>query len=266
MSTERTIRILVLGDSGVGKTTFLEQLCNNISKQQQTTLGCKLHVQMHSYHESDYFVEYFDIGTNENLDKRATSLFYANDYDGIFYVFDLLDYSTLDSFYNVRQAINQIIQMRDNMKSNIYSGHLPTTFRRASTRRSLQNLPILFVGNNSSSFYEHTQTTSSASLLPGAPLEKPKSQSSIAYIVNFFVAFFYLILFIFTKIFFMSDYYRGTQKNSHMSKIRSTVHSLQQETLADYIELDCSKNLQMSQRRIIENFLDRVIMGNNSRL
>ncbi len=79
---------------------------------------------MHTFHESEYFVEYYDIGSNENFDKRAASAFYANDYDGILFVFDLLDYSTLDSFYNVRQSLYQIVQMRENMKSKIYGTFL----------------------------------------------------------------------------------------------------------------------------------------------
>lgn len=65
-----------------------------------------------------------------------------------------------------------------------------------------------------------------------------------------------------TKIFFMSDYYRvgNSQQTSHMSRVRSNVHALQQETHADYVEVDCSKTIPNTQTRLIENFLDRVIM------
>jgi hypothetical protein len=206
---------------------------------------------------------------NENIDKRASSVFYNNDYDGIFFVFDLCDYSTLNCFHNVRQSLNHLIQSRENSKSKIYGGHLPTTYRKSPLRKPLQNLPVLLIGNNSLAFNEYTsQAPLSTPLLPLTTTpEKSRQKFSILQMFsNFFMTIFLLFLFIFTKIFCMSDYYRvgNSQQASHLSRVKSSIHSLQQETHADYIEVDCTKHIPNPQTRMIENFLDRVIMGNRN--
>lgn len=57
------IRILVVGDSGVGKSSLIYKLCNqgNVLKQPRWTVGCAVEVMAYEYKRT-FFIEFFDIG------------------------------------------------------------------------------------------------------------------------------------------------------------------------------------------------------------
>lgn len=78
---EKSKRILVLGDSGTGKTTFIQTIFDElkakqylptgISKLPKTTIGCQVHVHYLNplYEElkdckTDYYLEFHDIAGN----------------------------------------------------------------------------------------------------------------------------------------------------------------------------------------------------------
>ncbi|KAL0482827.1 hypothetical protein AKO1_014215 [Acrasis kona] len=260
--TEKTLRVLVLGNSGVGKTSFLEQLTNQPNKTTQPTIGCRVYVQMHKYNKTDCYVEYFDVGTNEGIDKRASSMFYESNYDAMIYVFDMCDHATLASFSNVKQTINNILSSRNAQQTTEF---LPTTFQRPA-RRMTQNIPVLLVGNNSSIFYEYTsQLSASSAMLPTTitPEKKASKTTTLATSTMLLTKLFLFTFFVITKIFCMGDYYRvgNAQQNQHYLKVKSTVHQLQQEVRADYIEVDCNKQIPTMQREIVSNFIERVLSG-----
>lgn len=82
------VKIIVVGDSGVGKTSLTHLIC-----QQQPignpswTVGCSIEVKLHEYKEGTpnqrrYFIELWDIGGSQNH-KNTRSVFYnpTNEYD-----------------------------------------------------------------------------------------------------------------------------------------------------------------------------------------
>ncbi|KMZ10240.1 rab-like protein 3 [Drosophila simulans] len=87
------VRIVVVGDSGVGKTSLTHLITHNESLiRPGWTVGCNIQVKMHPFREGTsrecpYFVELFDVGGSLNH-KNTRSVFYAG-IDGIILVHDL---------------------------------------------------------------------------------------------------------------------------------------------------------------------------------
>lgn len=76
-------KILVLGDSGVGKSSLIHLLCHSsVLSSAQWTIGCSIDVRLHDNH----FLEFWDIGGSRSH-KIARSFLYQ-DYHGIILVFD----------------------------------------------------------------------------------------------------------------------------------------------------------------------------------
>lgn len=76
-------KILVLGDSGVGKSSLIHLICHSaVLNSAQWTIGCSIEVKLHDNH----FLEFWDIGGSRNH-KIARSFLYQ-DYHGIILVFD----------------------------------------------------------------------------------------------------------------------------------------------------------------------------------
>jgi GTPase SAR1 family protein len=76
------IRLLILGDSGVGKTCLLHLLCNGTipKKSPAWTIGCNFDVLIHNYKNKSYFIEFCDVGGSIRY-ANARSVFYK-DVDG----------------------------------------------------------------------------------------------------------------------------------------------------------------------------------------
>lgn len=80
-------KILVLGDSGVGKSSLIHLICHdNVLNSPQWTIGCSIDIKIFKDYDSLNFLEFWDIGGSRGH-KIARSFLY-NDYDGIMLVFD----------------------------------------------------------------------------------------------------------------------------------------------------------------------------------
>lgn len=83
MSTERagdlgTVRILVVGDSGVGKSSLVHQLCHSTELQNPNwTIGCSTDVKIfHSQQAGKpYFLEFWDVSGQRKF-KLSREFFY----------------------------------------------------------------------------------------------------------------------------------------------------------------------------------------------
>jgi len=100
-STEpRTARVVVVGDSGVGKTTLIQHICNTGPIKPQTwTVGCSIDVVLHSYKGVQYFIEFLDVSGSIKY-KLSRKSFYDN-IDGLLLVHDVLNkrsYSNLKTW------------------------------------------------------------------------------------------------------------------------------------------------------------------------
>lgn len=76
-------KILVLGDSGVGKSSLVHLICHGtVLSSAQWTIGCSIDVRLHN----NYFLQFWDIG-GSRAHKIARSFLYQ-EYHGIILVFD----------------------------------------------------------------------------------------------------------------------------------------------------------------------------------
>lgn len=93
MSAIERVRIMVLGDSGVGKTSLVHLIAHNEPlKSPSWTVGCNVEVKLHEYKESTpeqttYFVEFWDVGGSHN--HRNTRHVFYNPCHGVILVHDL---------------------------------------------------------------------------------------------------------------------------------------------------------------------------------
>lgn len=75
------VRIVVVGDSFTGKSTFVNLIANNeVSHNLYTTIGCTVEVKLHEYKEDtpqqkQFFIEFFDVGGSMST-KNARNVFY----------------------------------------------------------------------------------------------------------------------------------------------------------------------------------------------
>ncbi|EDW32644.1 GL18279 [Drosophila persimilis] len=87
------VRIVIVGDSGVGKTCLTHLIAHNESLTRPGwTVGCNIQVKIHQFKEgtarqSQYFVELFDIGGSLSH-KNTRGVFYSGVH-GIILVHDL---------------------------------------------------------------------------------------------------------------------------------------------------------------------------------
>ncbi|XP_075155544.1 rab-like protein 3 isoform X2 [Haematobia irritans] len=104
------VRIILVGDSGVGKTCLTHLIANGESLSRPGwTVGCNIEVKLHEYKEGTpqqkpYFIELFDVGGSLNH-KNSRGVFYTSA-DGIILVHDL---TNRKSHSNLREWLFEIL-------------------------------------------------------------------------------------------------------------------------------------------------------------
>ncbi|KAJ6632661.1 Rab-like protein 3 [Pseudolycoriella hygida] len=110
MSDIDKVRIIVVGDSGVGKTSLVHLIANNEALTSPGwTIGCAVEVKLHEYKEGTpsqcaYCIELWDIGGSISH-KNTRGVFY-NPVHGIILVYDL---TNRKSHENLQQWIAEIL-------------------------------------------------------------------------------------------------------------------------------------------------------------
>ena len=84
MKKDTQVKVLVVGDSGVGKSQLVNVLTSRYkSNQSKWTIGVNIEVAVHVYHpasdEATYLVELWDISGNQ-AHKNSRSVFYRGTY------------------------------------------------------------------------------------------------------------------------------------------------------------------------------------------
>lgn len=141
-----SVRILVVGDSGVGKTTLLRSLCRLHSPHsidQETpptcwTTGCDVHVllQVLEPHGHEVFVEFLDVGGHRKY-ERSRGAFYHNVH-GMLLVHDV---SNAKSGEHLRNWYKEVQDMQKRKACVV-----PPT-GKVQDVPTLTDLPKLVVGN-----------------------------------------------------------------------------------------------------------------------
>lgn len=139
MSAIDSVRILVLGDSGVGKTSFVHLAANaEPVKDPRWTVGCSVEVKLHVYKEGTpgqktYFVELWDVGGSKNH-KNTRHVFYKPCH-GVILVHDLTNSKSEE---NLKKWLMELLN-KDNLKVGSEDWDVENFF--CSTK-----MPILVIG------------------------------------------------------------------------------------------------------------------------
>ncbi|XP_067896928.1 rab-like protein 3 isoform X2 [Heterodontus francisci] len=107
MASLERVKVLVLGDSGVGKSSLVHLLCHNqVLGNPSWTVGCSVDVRVHDYKEGTpaektYYIELWDVGGsvgNASSIKSTRAVFY-NSVNGIILVHDCTNKKSSQNLY-----------------------------------------------------------------------------------------------------------------------------------------------------------------------
>jgi Rab-like protein 3 len=114
MAAAEKIKVLVLGDSGVGKSSLVHLICHSQPITSPSwTIGCSIDVKLHEYKEGtpqqrSYFIELWDIGGSRSH-SIARSVFYSS-FHGIILVHDI---TNRKSQLNLRKWLGHVFYSKD---------------------------------------------------------------------------------------------------------------------------------------------------------
>lgn len=144
-------RIIVVGDSGVGKTSLVHLIANNEAiEDPYWTIGCSVEVKLHEYKagtpaEKNYYVELWDIGGFIHH-ENSRGVFY-NPVNGIILVHDL---TNRKSHQNLRKWLAEVLNKDEKGSYEDYERESFSDIRipvlvigtKLDLVQTLRNLPI----------------------------------------------------------------------------------------------------------------------------
>ncbi|XP_076825137.1 rab-like protein 3 [Clavelina lepadiformis] len=146
------VKVLVLGDSGVGKSSFTQLLCHNqSSKTPGYTIGCTVEIKLHDFkqgtaEEKTYCVEIWDIGASKS--HNTSRYIFYNNVNGIILAHDL---TNLKSLQNLSKWLNDALsQDTTGGLSSIKVGS--SASRNSGDDNSPLSIPVLMVGTKLDQF------------------------------------------------------------------------------------------------------------------
>jgi len=135
------VRVLVVGDTGVGKSSLVHLLCSNkVLQNPSPTIGSQTEVKLHTFNNRSFFVEFFDIGGSPKY-ELSRSVFYSQ-VDGLILMYDL---TNKKSFYNLRKWLRGIAGNTPQWKDSDEEWQ-PGERRQDLVLNGLI-VPILYIGN-----------------------------------------------------------------------------------------------------------------------
>ena len=106
----KLIKILLLGDTNVGKTTIFQRFCDHkVDQNCISTIGVEFKVKNFIYNNKEYQIQLFDTAGQERF-KSITEAYYRMG-DAFFFIFDL---ANLDSLNSLNDWINKVKEVIGN--------------------------------------------------------------------------------------------------------------------------------------------------------
>ncbi|XP_070771367.1 rab-like protein 3 isoform X3 [Enoplosus armatus] len=107
MASLDRVKVLVLGDSGVGKSSLVHLLCQNqVLGNPSWTVGCSVDVRVQDYkegtpEEKTYYIELWDVGgsVGSASSVKSTRAVFYNSVNGIMLVHDLTNKKSSQNLY-----------------------------------------------------------------------------------------------------------------------------------------------------------------------
>jgi len=144
-TTDRA-RILVLGDSGVGKTSLVHLIAHNKPLSQISyTVGAAVEVKLHEYREGTaaqktYWIELWDVGGSHSH-RNSRHVFYSN-FHGIILVHDL---ANRKSQQNLEKWLHEVLERECGNGKQKNDGFWDDNAPPSEVIPDL-NLPLLVIG------------------------------------------------------------------------------------------------------------------------
>ncbi|KAJ1641483.1 P-loop containing nucleoside triphosphate hydrolase protein [Pavlovales sp. CCMP2436] len=102
------VRLLVVGDAGVGKSSLVHLLCRGaVLRGGSATVGCDVDAKLHAHHGVSHFVEFVEVGGAEKY-RAARSVFFMQRFDGVLMVHDLTNRNSRANLERWRRELEQI--------------------------------------------------------------------------------------------------------------------------------------------------------------
>ena len=107
---KKLIKIILLGDSSVGKTTIFQRFIDNhLEKNSSATVGVEFKLKNYNYHNKNYSIQVFDTAGQERF-RSITQAYYKMG-QGFFIIFDISNEDSLKSVpYWIDSIYDKVIE------------------------------------------------------------------------------------------------------------------------------------------------------------
>ena len=107
---KKLIKIILLGDSSVGKTTIFQRFIDNhLEKNSFATVGVEFKLKYYNYHNKNYSIQVFDTAGQERF-RSITQAYYKMG-QGFFIIFDISNEDSLKSVpYWIDSIYDKVIE------------------------------------------------------------------------------------------------------------------------------------------------------------
>ena len=107
---KKLIKIILLGDSSVGKTTIFQRFIDNhLEKKSCATVGVEFKLKNYNYHNKNYSIQVFDTAGQERF-RSITQAYYKMG-QGFFIIFDISNEDSLKSVpYWIDSIYDKVIE------------------------------------------------------------------------------------------------------------------------------------------------------------
>lgn len=135
------VKVLLVGDSGVGKSCLTHLIAHNEPIHNPSwTVGCSVEVKLHEFregtqHQKSYFVELWDIGGSSN--HRSTRSVFYNSVHGIIFVHDL---TNRKSQQNLKHWLAEVLNKEGGKNKQVYDEYDNEQFAGSTM------IPMIFIG------------------------------------------------------------------------------------------------------------------------